>query len=86
MLTEGLPLELVTSRPAERFGLPRKGRLEAGYDADIVLVEPGAEWELAAGDLCYRHPHSPYVGRRFRGRIIRTLVRGGTRRGRFVRP
>jgi allantoinase len=86
VLTEGLPLELVTSRPAERFGLARKGRLEAGYDADIVLVEPGAEWELAAGELRYRHQHSPYVGRRFRGRIIRTLVRGGTRRGRFVRP
>ena len=86
LLTEGLPLQLVTSRPAERFGLARKGRLEVGYDADIVLVEPGAEWELAAGELRYRHPHSPYVGRQFRGRITRTLVRGGAGRGRFVRP
>ncbi len=86
VLTEGLPLGLVTSRPAERFGLARKGRLEVGYDADIVLVEPGAEWELTAGELRYRQPHSPYVGRQFRGRITRTLVRRATGRGRFVRP
>jgi allantoinase len=86
VLTEGLPLELVTSRPAERLRLPGKGRLEPGYDADIVLVEPEAEWELAADELRYRHRHSPYVGRRFRSRVVRTLVRGGAERGRFVRP
>jgi allantoinase len=86
VLTEGLPLELVTSRPAERFRLPRKGRLEVGYDADVVLVEPTTEWELTAEKLRYRHPLSPYVGRRFRGRVVRTLLRGGATRGRLVRP
>jgi allantoinase len=86
VLTEQLPVELVTSRPAERFRLPGKGRLEVGYDADIVLVEPDAEWDLRAEDLRYRHTHSPYVGRRFRGRVVRTLLRGGTERGRLVRP
>ena len=86
VLTEGLPLELVTSRPAERFRLPGKGRLEPGYDADLVLVEPEAQWELNADELRYRHRHSPYVGRRFRGRVVRTLLRGGAERGRLVRP
>jgi allantoinase len=86
VLTEGLPLELVTSRPAERFRLPGKGRLEVGYDADLVLVEPDTDWELTADELRYRHPHSPYLGRRFRGRVVRTLLRGGAARGRLVRP
>jgi allantoinase len=86
VLTEELPVELVTSRPAERFRLPRKGRLDVGYDADIALVEPEAEWELRADDLRYRHPHSPYVGRRFRGRVVRTLLRGDAERGRLVTP
>jgi allantoinase len=89
VLTEGLPVELVTSRPADRFRLAGKGRLEPGADADVVLVEPDAEWELRAEELRYRHQHSPYVGRRFRGRVVRTLVRGrsaGEVPGQFVRP
>jgi allantoinase len=86
VLTEDLPVELVTSRPAARFRLPGKGLLEVGYDADLVLVEPATEWELGLDDLRYRHKHSPYVGRRFRGRVVRTLVRGGARKGRLVKP
>jgi allantoinase len=91
VLTEGLPVELVTARPAERFHLVRKGRLEPGADADLVLVEPDAEWELREDDLLYRHRQSPYVGRRFRGRVVRTYLRGrpvvlGEPRGRLVTP
>jgi allantoinase len=91
VLTEELPVELATSRPAGRFGLAAKGRLEPGTDADLVLVDPGIEWELRADDLLYRHRQSPYVGRRFRGRIVATYLRGrrvvpGEPRGRLVRP
>ncbi|HVP74528.1 MAG TPA: allantoinase AllB [Gaiellaceae bacterium] len=90
-LTEGVPLELVTERPAARFRLPGKGRLVPGADADLVLVDPSAETVLRAGDLRYRHRHSPYVGRRLRGRVAGTWLRGrpvvaGEPRGRLVRP
>lgn len=90
-LTEGVAHELVSARPAARFRLPGKGRLEPGADADLVLVDPAAETVLRAEDLRYRHPHSPYVGRRMRGRVAGTWLRGrpvvaGEPRGRFVRP
>ena len=90
-LTEGVPLELVTERPASRFRLPGKGRLEPGADADIVLVDPSVDTTLRAEDLRYRHRHSPYVGWRLRGRIAGTWLRGrpvvaGEPRGRLVRP
>ena len=90
-LTEGVAHELVSARPAARFRLPGKGRLEPGADADLVLVDPAAETVLRAEDLRYRHPHSPYVGRRIRGRVAGTWLRGrpvvaGEPRGRFVRP
>ncbi|MBV9606086.1 MAG: allantoinase AllB, partial [Solirubrobacterales bacterium] len=67
LLTEGhrnrgLALDLlarVTSGyVARRFRLPGKGRLEAGGDADLVLVDLGVAEELSAGDLHYRHRHS----------------------------
>jgi len=87
MLTEGyygraLPLELIARVTAEyvaqRFHLPRKGLLAIGADADLALIDLGATTTLQPEDLFYRHPHSPYVGRRLRGRIVRTVLRGGT--------
>ncbi len=90
-LTEGFSPALVTAGPAARFRLPAKGRLEPGADADVTLVDLSVEAEIRAEDLRYRHPHSPYVGRRLRGRVVATLLRGqqivpGRPQGRLVRP
>jgi allantoinase len=88
LLTEGyiqrkLPLETIASATSEfvarRFGLvPRKGRLAAGTDADLALVDLEYSAALEPGDLHYRHRLTPYIGRTMRGRIVRTLVRGTT--------
>ncbi len=78
----GLPLELIAAATsgyvARRFRLPSKGRVEPGADADLVLVEPAASYQLSAEDLQYRHRHSPFVGRTFSSRVARTLIRGRT--------
>jgi allantoinase len=82
-------VRLAATAPAVRFGLAGKGRIEPGADADLALVALDEEWTLAADDLRYRHRSSPWVGRRFRGRVVQTLVRGrlpGEQRGRLVRP
>jgi allantoinase len=96
----GLPLEavadLTSTNVADRFGLAGKGRLEVGADADLALVDLASSFTLQAEDLFYRHRISPYVGRAFRGKVVRTIVRGTTvfrdgrivsdPVGRFVRP
>jgi allantoinase len=77
-----LPLPLLASLTAEavarRFSISRKGRLAVGADADMVLVDLQAQSVLQAEDLYYRHRHSPYTGRRLRGQVVQTLVRGVT--------
>ncbi|WP_126557211.1 allantoinase [Dictyobacter kobayashii] len=88
LLTEGyhrrhMPLSLIAAATSEfvarRFQLPPyKGRLEVGADADFALIDLSATYQLQSHDLFYRHAHSPYVGRDFRGRVVRTLVRGRT--------
>jgi allantoinase len=88
---------LTAGAAAARFSLPRKGRLEVGRDADVVLVDLGHEGTVTQADLRYRHPQSPFVGMPTRGRVVRTLVRGitvienghlvpGATFGRIVRP
>jgi allantoinase len=74
--------------PAERLNLPGKGHIAPGADADLALVDLDAPHQLRAEDLFYRHPHSPFVGRTLRARVVRTLVRGHTvfADGRIVAP
>ncbi len=97
LLTEGhhvrgLPLPdvaAVTSTfVARRFRLPAKGRLAVGADADLALVALDDPWTLARDDLFYKHRQSPFIGRDFRGRVARTILRGTTvyRDGTIVSP
>lgn len=74
-----LPLlaRLASANPARLFGLyPAKGALRPGSDADVTIVDPDAEWTIAAGELFARHKHSPFAGRRVRGRVRTTVLRG----------
>jgi allantoinase len=77
----GVPLErlvqVAAAAPARRFGLfPRKGIIAVGSDADLCLVDLAAVWQLEAKDLLYRHQQSPFLGKIFRGKVVRTLLRG----------
>jgi allantoinase len=89
----GMPLPLLArltaAAPARLFGLyPRKGSLRIGADADIAIVDPEAEWTIRASELFAQHKHSPYAGRRLRGHVRATLVRGQVvyRDGAIVAP
>ena len=87
LLTEGhrhrgLELDLIaritSGYVARRFRLPGKGSLEPGADADLVLVDLTGSEKLSAEDLYYRHRHSPFLGRTFTARVVRTFARGRT--------
>jgi allantoinase len=70
--------ELTGAAPAARLGLAGKGRLEPGADGDLAIVRMGEGRELREADLEYRHPRSPFAGRRLAARVVRTIVRGRT--------
>jgi dihydroorotase len=69
-------VELVATAPARAFGLERKGRLEVGCDADIAIVDLGAELEIRDDIVLSKIGWTPYAGRRVRGVVETTLVRG----------
>lgn len=63
--------------PAKLVGLhQRKGALAAGYDADLVIWDPDAEIDVLPDELFHRHKTTPYDGKRLRGKVLQTYVRG----------
>lgn len=74
----GWAAAVTATNVASRFDIGGKGRVEAGLDADLALVDVASTFALAREMLLDRHRLSPYVGRSFRGVVRRTLVRGQT--------
>ena len=70
----------MATRPADLVGLPHKGRIAAGADADLVVLAPDAPFEV--GELHHRHPTTPYAGHRLDGVVRATWLRGGPVAGR----
>ncbi len=76
----GRPLDDVArwmaAAPAALAGLPAKGRLAVGCDADLVAFDPDAAYVVDAARLQHRHPVTPYAGRTLAGRVRQTWLRG----------
>ncbi len=65
--------------PSRLAGLgDRKGKIAPGYDADLVVWDPEASFEVEPERLHHRHKLTPYAGRTLHGVVIRTLLRGET--------
>ena len=70
-------VRLACEGPARLYGLaPRKGSIEPGADADLVVFDPSVAWRLSAGDLYMNCDFSPYEGHSMMGRVVATLSRG----------
>jgi dihydropyrimidinase len=69
-------VDLLSTTPARLFGLRRKGAIEVGRDADLVLFDPAARRTIRAADLHHSSDYTPYEGREVRGAVRSTLVRG----------
>lgn len=69
--------DLAAGEPARRFGLaPRKGAIALGADADLAIVDPEREVTVAPELLLSAQPYTPFAGKRVRGWVTHTVLRG----------
>lgn len=69
-------VELMCHAPARLFGLSRRGFVREGYQADLVLVRPGAPWTLTPDRILSRCGWSPLEGETFDWRVEQTYCNG----------
>jgi allantoinase len=94
-LSYGRIAELTSWNPAQRYGLPTKGTIAEGYDADFCLVDPSASWTVHAADSESTQEYTPFEGFELSAKVTDTFVRGhqvlergnvvGTPQGTFLR-
>jgi allantoinase len=66
----------MAQQPARLAGLDRKGWIEPGFDADLVVFAPDEEFVVDPASLHHRHPVTPYAGRTLSGVVRQTFLRG----------
>ncbi len=69
-------VSLLCTGAADLFGLERKGRIQVGYDADLVVFDPAAAWTIEPTALHGTSDFTPYAGMRLTGRVRVTVSRG----------
>jgi dihydropyrimidinase len=72
-------IELACATPARMFGLyPKKGTLQPGSDADIVIYDPEARQTLSVDTHHMNVDYSAYEGKQITGQVETVLSRGET--------
>ena len=69
-------VDVLATTPARLFGLPSKGAIEPGRDADLVLFDPAARRTVRAADLHHTSDYTPYEGFQLSGAVRSVFVRG----------
>jgi dihydropyrimidinase len=69
---------LSAANAAKIYGMPRKGTIAIGADADIAIWDPEARWTLTADNQQDAMDYSPFEGWAVTGRPMTVLSRGRT--------
>jgi dihydropyrimidinase len=75
-LTPNRWVEVISTAPARIFGLPQKGAVAVGLDADLVIYDPARKHTISASTHHMNVDYSCYEGREVTGAADVVLSRG----------
>jgi dihydropyrimidinase len=67
---------VISTAPARMFGLPQKGAVAVGCDADVVVYDPNRRHTISAKSHHMDVDYSVYEGREVQGGVDVVLSRG----------
>ena len=68
-------IELWTEAPRRAFNLPEV-KVESGYPADLVLIDPTAEWTVDPEKFFTKGRNTPFAGWKLTGQVLATICDG----------
>lgn len=68
--------EVMSEVPAELFGIEKRGRIQEGYKADLVLMDIDNEYEIKPEEFKSLGKNTPYGGEKVFGRTLMTMSEG----------
>lgn len=69
-------VEKMCHNPAILFQIEKRGFIKEGFKADLVLVDPKKEWEVATENILYKCGWSPLEGTKLRSTVTHTFING----------
>lgn len=69
-------IEVLAEKPAEIFGLRRKGFIGTGFDADLTVIDLKRKFTVDASKFYSKAKYSPFDGWQLTGKTAKTFVAG----------
>lgn len=76
LLTLSQLIDLMSTKPAQLFGLHHAGCLEVGEPADLAIIDLDHAYEIKADQMLSKGHNSPFIGWQVYGQVLMTLVDG----------
>ncbi|MFC6182304.1 dihydroorotase [Lactiplantibacillus daowaiensis] len=76
ILTLSQLIDLMSTKPAQLFGLHQAGQLKPGTPADLAIIDLEHQYEIKADQMFSKGHNSPFVGWQVYGDVLMTLVDG----------
>lgn len=69
-------IQRLAENPAKIFNLEKRGKIEKGHIANLILFDPKKEWTVEGEELETKCKWSPFEGRKLKGKTTRAIVKG----------
>lgn len=70
-------VEVLSENPAKIFKLyQRKGKIDIGFDADLVFIDKNRVWEIKSEKFFSKGKYTPFENWKIYGKVVKTMIRG----------